>query len=243
MIARIAAVALPVAAVTLSAAAIALFGAWLRWVPPLPGFIVFSLALLGGGGASLLLGLAGVFVSGGADHGSRAGAALAAAIGLGCLIMLGVLAYGARGAPGIHDITTDPDDPPGYTAATENPANRGRDMSYPHGAADTAAQQRRAYADLEPIATGAAAADTFRASLGAADELGWTVVARDATALTFEAEDETSVFGFVDDVAVRVRARGDGSVVDVRSTSRVGVGDMGVNADRIRRFRDALTSR
>jgi uncharacterized protein (DUF1499 family) len=39
---------------------------------------------------------------------------------------------------------------------------------------------------------------------------------------------------------VRVRAAPNGSVVDVRSKSRDGQGDMGANAARIRAFRDAL---
>ena len=43
----------------------------------------------------------------------------------------------------------------------------------------------------------------------------------------------TRLFRFVDDVAIRVRPRGAGSVVDLRSNSRVGGGDLGANAERI----------
>ena len=56
----------------------------------------------------------------------------------------------------------------------------------------------------------------------------------------FEALATTRVFRFVDDVAVRVRRGGGGSVIDVRSTSRVGRSDLGANAARIRAFRDVL---
>jgi len=42
----------------------------------------------------------------------------------------------------------------------------------------------------------------------------------------------------VDDISVRVRESGGGAVVDIRSKSRDGKGDMGANAARIRAFRD-----
>jgi uncharacterized protein (DUF1499 family) len=72
--------------------------------------------------------------------------------------------------------------------------------------------------------------------LAAAERLGWTVIERDPERLRFEAYEITSFFHFVDDVVVRVRASGSGSVVDVRSKSRKGKGDLGANAARIRRF-------
>jgi uncharacterized protein (DUF1499 family) len=54
---------------------------------------------------------------------------------------------------------------------------------------------------------------------------------------TLLARETSTIFRFVDDVVVRVRpAAGGGSIVDVRSKSRVGRGDIGANAARIRRF-------
>jgi uncharacterized protein (DUF1499 family) len=50
----------------------------------------------------------------------------------------------------------------------------------------------------------------------------------------------TRIFRFVDDIVVRVRPSNGGSIVDVRSKSRDGRGDMGANAARIRAFRDKL---
>jgi uncharacterized protein (DUF1499 family) len=37
-------------------------------------------------------------------------------------------------------------------------------------------------------------------------------------------------------VVIRVRSDADGSLVDLRSASRVGISDLGANAKRIRRF-------
>ena len=243
MIARVIATAFPVALVTLSAAILAVLAAWLRLVPPIAGFAVFSLALLGGGGTSLLLGVVSVFTSEGTEQGSRGSGILAVIIGLGCLILLGALAQSGCGAPAIHDITTKTTDPPSFSAAAMNAANRGRDLSYPHGTPKTPRLQQQAYADLQPIELRVGVDDAYQEALNTADDLGWTVVESDPRTHTFEAEDETFVFRFIDDIVVRVRPSGVGSVVDVRSTSRVGVGDMGANANRIRRFRAVLISR
>jgi len=53
---------------------------------------------------------------------------------------------------------------------------------------------------------------------------------------TVEAVSESKVFGFQDDVAVRIVPAGAGSRIDVRSKSRVGRSDVGANARRIQEF-------
>ena len=58
-----------------------------------------------------------------------------------------------------------------------------------------------------------------------------------------EAVDTTFWFGFKDDVVVRVRPEETGSRVDARSASRVGKGDAGTNARRLRRFLIALRAK
>ena len=64
----------------------------------------------------------------------------------------------------------------------------------------------------------------------------WTVTKVDPAARTLIAEARTSLWRFVDDVTIRVEPEADGSVVNMRSRSRVGVGDFGANAKRIRAF-------
>ena len=66
--------------------------------------------------------------------------------------------------------------------------------------------------------------------------MGWTIVAADEAAGRIEASDRTFWFGFIDDIVVRVRPTDAGSRIDVRSTSRVGVGDFGTNAARVRAY-------
>ena len=84
--------------------------------------------------------------------------------------------------------------------------------------------------------------DVFDRSEQVVQGLGWEVVNADRAAGRIEATDTTFWFGFKDDVVVRIRPADNGSRVDLRSVSRVGGGDIGANAARIRAFSSRLTS-
>ena len=58
-----------------------------------------------------------------------------------------------------------------------------------------------------------------------------------------EAVATTRVFKFKDDVTITLTRQGDTTVVNVRSKSRVGKGDLGTNARRIRAFQAELAKR
>ena len=62
----------------------------------------------------------------------------------------------------------------------------------------------------------------------------------DESAGRIEAYDTSRVFHFVDDVVIRVRGEGTDSRVDMRSRSRDGLGDSGVNAKRVRAYTEAF---
>ena len=70
--------------------------------------------------------------------------------------------------------------------------------------------------------------------------MGGDIVAVSPQDLRIEATDTSLLFGFKDDVVIRVAALADVSTassrVDVRSLSRVGGSDFGVNAKRIRDY-------
>jgi len=160
-------------------------------------------------------------------------------LGFACgALLMAVVAVGARGGagvPAINDITTDLADPPAFAS---DPAEAGRDMAYP---ADFVPLVEKAYPDLATIRVSTEPAQALALSEQTAKALGWEVVSVDAAAGTLLARQTTKVFRFVDDVTVRVRpADGAGALVDVRSKSRVGRGDMGVNAARIRAFTEKL---
>lgn len=136
--------------------------------------------------------------------------------------------------PPIHDISTDTGDPPVFTALLPL---RGGDASPPdYDGPETAAQQRRAYPDVAPLMLSGAPAEVLSRADRAARALGWTVVASDPSQGRLEATSTTFWFRFTDDVVIRVRPEGIGSRLDIRSKSRVGRGDLGANARRIRTF-------
>ena len=165
-----------------------------------------------------------------------AGAVLAGAVVVG-MVPVATL-FSARGAPPIHDIATDTENPPAFVAAV--PLNAPGRTDYEGPA--LAERQRAAYPDLRPAMLADAPADAFRRALAVVERMDWELVATDPDALRIEATDRTFWFGFEDDVVIRIAAEGEtGSRVDVRSLSRVGMGDLGVNARRVRAFLAALT--
>lgn len=152
------------------------------------------------------------------------------------LIPLSVAIYlfgSSSGAPIIHDISTDTTRPPEYQAIL---ALRDEGNNSLQWRAGVAAEQLTAYPDLGSIQSSLSSAEAMDRALQVADDLGWEVVDSDSRPGYIEAVDTTFWFGFKDDVVIRIQATATGSVVDIRSASRVGRGDMGTNAERIRTF-------
>ena len=83
-------------------------------------------------------------------------------------------------------------------------------------------------------------ARAFTLTLKIMTDRGWKNVTPNWDESSVEATDVVSLFRFKDDIVVRIRPAPGGSRVDVRSVSRVGVSDLGVNAVRVRDFLDDL---
>jgi len=144
----------------------------------------------------------------------------------------------AASAPPIHDITTDTANPPTFKALVPVRANAPNTLEYSQ---EVARQQRERYPDIKPLILELPAPQVFERALQAARNAGWEIVATDADAGRIEATDTTTFFGFKDDIVVRLTPIGSRSVVDVRSVSRVGRGDVGTNARRIREYLKRLS--
>lgn len=220
-----------VAVIGLSLPALGVAGIHVGALAPMTGFSLFGAGCVLGGLLALALGIAGMIATrGGSDPDGR----MRAWIGLGGgAALLGVVALAGspgRGLPPINDITTNLDDPPAFAG---DPSGRGRDMAYP---ADFVAQVRAGYPDLHSHVVEISPDEAFDRATVAANALGWDVTRADEMARELEASDSTAIFRFVDDVVVRVRPHERGAVVDVRSKSRDGRGDVGANAARIRAF-------
>ena len=166
----------------------------------------------------------------------RQDVALPIGIGLAaCIVALATMGYQFRLAttfPPINDITTDLDDPPVFGALEER---GGQPIEYVPAKGE---QQRQGYPHLATEESRLAPEQALDKARTVAKEIGWAVVAELRTdgELTIEAEARTFWFGFIDDVVIRIRPAGGGSHVDVRSASRVGLGDLGANAQRIDAF-------
>ena len=161
-----------------------------------------------------------------------------AALALPGTLLLSTLLAGSGDHPRIHDITTDTADPPVFTAAVQRRGTRANSLEIRQ---DTLEQQREAYPDLNTLLTDAPIDDAFDRALQVATALGWEVYHQDRNAGVIEAVDTTAVMRFQDDIVIRVRSNAGGTLVDLRSVSRVGVGDLGANAARIRAFLKAFS--
>jgi uncharacterized protein (DUF1499 family) len=144
--------------------------------------------------------------------------------------------------PPIHDITTDTDNPPAFVAALKLRPAGSNTVAYE--GTSLAGKQRAAYPDIAPVKMSVAPADAFSRALDTAKTMpGWTVVDADSASGRIEANETSRWFRFTDDVVIRVAPDGTGTRIDVRSVSRVGRSDFGVNADRIRAYTAALAAR
>jgi uncharacterized protein (DUF1499 family) len=162
------------------------------------------------------------------------------AVLLGLCVLIAIWQIKQHGAAPIHDITTDLDNPPAFIVAL--PARRAE-----HAAPDAyagielARQQQAAYPDIRPTLLAVTPGRAFELALATAEAMpGWTITASDSQAGRIEASQASFWFGFVDDIVIRVGAAGAGSRIDMRSLSRQGRGDLGVNARRIQAYMAAL---
>jgi uncharacterized protein (DUF1499 family) len=147
----------------------------------------------------------------------------------------------ARSVPPIDDITTDTQNPPQFIAVIPaREAEHGNPARY--GGARIAALQKKGYPDIGPMLLPLPPEKTFALALASARQMGWTIVAAEPEEGRIEATQRSFWMGFTDDIVVRVTKTADDSRVDMRSASRHGRSDLGVNAARIRAYFAKLRS-
>ena len=159
---------------------------------------------------------------------------------------MGTLIGGALGAPGIHNISTDLDDPPVFRAVLgqrEGANPHGYDAGQPVGDSTLGEVQSAAFPDLTTLRSTLGLAEAVGRSVAVLEDMGLEIVQMDGDRGVVEATDTTFWFGFKDDVVVRLRPSDDATLVDVHSVSRVGQGDLEANAQRVRTFLEQFASR
>jgi uncharacterized protein DUF1499 len=172
---------------------------------------------------------------------------------LAMLIDAVVLAYPAylglqyRKLPPIHDITTDPIDPPRFEALARLRTGDGANTAV-YAGLYSAEQQRLAYPDIETVELDVSVQRAFELTSQLVARRKWLVIDERAPLPPrqigrIEAVARTPIMGFREDVSIRFTADGDdGSRVDIRSSSRYFESDLGSNAARINKLIDDINT-
>lgn len=195
---------------------------------------------------SILFGLAGFAAIW--QNGSRG----MARILLAFLIDGAILAYPAyqallyRKLPPIHDITTDPIDPPRFDALSRLRTGDGTNTAV-YAGLYSAEQQRQFYPDIEPIELEIPVDRAYAIARQLVIKRKWTVIddrepQPPRRMGRIEAVARTPIMGFREDISIRVVPDGDDSRVDIRSASRYFESDLGSNAARVTKFIDDLNT-
>ncbi len=156
------------------------------------------------------------------------------------IIGLGSQVFTAKSVPFIHNISTDVVNPPAFNKVAEIRTAEHNPLAY-----DTdslASVQQAAYPDVKTLLTDLSIADAHARALKIVESEGWEVVSSNLEAGTIEATESTLIWGFKDDVVIRISEQGGKRAVDLRSVSRIGQSDLGANAKRISTFLSAFAA-
>lgn len=171
-------------------------------------------------------------------------------VALAYVAWVGTFLMAALTVPATHDVSTDLADPPAFQTL----ALRADNLDNVPGADDAdmrglTPQQRwavvhqKAYGDIRSVRSNEPVSMVIAKAERLAKARGWDIAISLPEEGRFEATETSAFFQFKDDVVLRVRPSetGEGSIVDMRSVSRVGVSDLGMNAKRVRSFLADLT--
>lgn len=197
-------------------------------------------------GLSILVGLIGAAAI------WQSGARGMSRILLAFLINALLLAYPAylavqyRKLPPIHDITTDPIDPPRFEALARLRSGDGANPGV-YAGLYSAEQQRIAYPDIETVELELPVQRAYEITLQLVNKRKWLIIDERAPQPPrrigrIEAVARTPIMGFREDVSIRVSPDDEDSRVDIRSASRYFESDLGSNAARVRKLIDDLNT-
>jgi len=148
-------------------------------------------------------------------------------------------------SPAIHDVSTDLADPPGFREIAlradnwdDVPGVDDPDMAGMNPQQRWQVVHREAYGDIRSVRINEPVPSVIAKAERLAEARGWDILSALPEEGRFEATATRTLFGFEDDIVLRVKPTetGEGSIVDMRSVSRVGVSDLGANAERVRSF-------
>jgi uncharacterized protein (DUF1499 family) len=139
--------------------------------------------------------------------------------------------------PRLYDVTTDIGSPPAFDRIGKIRQGQANPVHYE---SSFGRLQTAAYPDIKPLYISRPIVDVYSAVHEVVKSLNWKIIGEqspeNAKTGYIEAVDRTLIFGFVDDVAIRITGSPKSAKIDIRSSSRFGQHDLGRNAKRIRRF-------
>src|SRR6185437_9661727 len=201
---------------------------------------------LGLAGLSILIGLAGFAAIW--QNGTRGMARILLAFMIDAVVLAypGYLAWQYRKLPPIHDITTDPIDPPRFEALGRLRSGDGANTAV-YAGLYSAEQQRQAYHDIGPVELEIPVDCASAITLQLVNKRKWLVIDERAPQPPrrigrIEAVARTPIMGFREDVSIRVVPDGEDSRVDIRSSSRYFESDLGSNAARVAKLIDDINT-
>jgi hypothetical protein len=151
-----------------------------------------------------------------------------------------------RRLPAIHDITTDPIDPPRFEALARLRSGDGANPAV-YAGLYSAEQQRSAYPDIETVELELPVQRAYEIALQLVTKRKWLVIDERPPQPPrrigrIEAVARTPIMGFREDISIRVTPDDEDSRVDIRSASRYFESDLGSNAARVRKLIDDLNN-
>lgn len=135
--------------------------------------------------------------------------------------------------PPLNDISTDTQTPPSFNAVIPLRPAKSNTVEYPDTAAN---RQKQLFPDIKSIQSSLTKKQAFNLAFKIVKNNDWDIVSESVEKGTIEAVSSTPIFSFEDDVVIRIKAADSGSIIDIRSHSRIGRGDRGKNAQRVREF-------
>ena len=146
--------------------------------------------------------------------------------------------------PRLYDVTTDTASPPAFDRIAKIRQGQANAVHYEPSFGSL---QKAAYPDIKPLVVARPLTDVYSAVRETIKGLNWKVIderpPEGAKTGYIEAVDRTWIFGFTDDVAIRITGSPKAAKIDIRSSSRFGQHDLGRNAQRIRRFMTEVKAR
>ena len=163
-----------------------------------------------------------------------------------------ILAYPAylglqyRKLPPIHDITTDPIDPPRFEALARLRTGEGTNPAA-YAGLYSAEQQRLAYPSIETVELEVPVQRAYDVTLALVTRRKWLVIDERPPQPPrrigrIEAVARTPIMGFREDISIRVTPDDEDSRVDIRSASRYFDADLGSNAARVSKLIDDINA-